>query len=117
MVFALTKNMDNDTGEQDKNSREWLKPWQYKKGQSGNPSGRTKGTSLKEYVKMKFSAMTDDEKEEFLHGLDKETIWKQGEGNPESNDKLKVNETIVDSKDIKALNDSIKQLIKSRNKS
>lgn len=61
-----------------------LLPYQYKKGQSGNPSGRPKGLSLKEYVKMKFSSMTDDEREEFLNGLSKETIWKMGEANPEN---------------------------------
>jgi hypothetical protein len=61
--------------------------------------------------------MTDEEKEEFLHGLDKETIWKQAEGNPENNDKLKVTETVGDAPLIKELNDSIKELIRTRNKS
>ena len=62
-----------------------LLPYQYKKGQSGNPSGRPKGASLKEYVKSKFTSMTDDEREEFLNGLPKEIIWKLAEGNPANN--------------------------------
>lgn len=61
-----------------------LAPYQYKKGQSGNPAGRPKGISLKEYAKMKLASMTDDEREDFLHGLPKETIWKLAEGNPQS---------------------------------
>ena len=55
---------------------EWLAPYQFKKGQSGNPSGRKPGKSLKEYAKEMLSTMTDDERQDFLHGLSKETIWK-----------------------------------------
>lgn len=67
-----------------KNKAEHLAPFQYKKGQSGNPNGRPKGSSLKEYIKVKFAHMTDEEKEDFLNGLSKDIIWKMGEGNWES---------------------------------
>lgn len=60
---------------------EWLAPYQYKKGQSGNPTGRAgKGKSLKEYAKEKIALMTDEEREEFLNGIDKRTIWEMSEG-------------------------------------
>lgn len=53
----------------------------FKPGQSGNPNGRPK-TPLKDYVREKFAKMTDEEKEEFIRRLPRETIWKMAEGNP-----------------------------------
>jgi hypothetical protein len=49
-----------------------LAPWQFKKGQSGNPLGRTPGKSLKEFAK------------EYFEGMNKADIWKMAEGNPEN---------------------------------
>lgn len=72
-----------NTAEQKNKKRklEWLAPWQFKPGQSGNPSGRTfKGESLKEYAKRMFGNMTSEEKEEFFRGLNKFGIWEMAEG-------------------------------------
>ncbi len=79
--------------EQQKNSKVpvQLQPYMYKKGQSGNPSGRPKGISMKEYLKMKFASMTDDERELFMEGINKLDLLKMAEGNPES--KSEVNNT------------------------
>ena len=51
-------------------------------GVSGNPAGRPKGQTLKEYQAQKFREMTDKEREEYLKDVTKDTRWKMAEGNP-----------------------------------
>jgi hypothetical protein len=62
------------------------RPWLWKKGQSGNPGGRKKGSkSMKTWVKEMLETMDDDKRQEFLEGISKEVIWKMGEGAPQTN--------------------------------
>lgn len=77
--------MSESSGEkQVKHGAERLKPWQFKKGQSGNPAGRPPGRSLKDYAKKYLAGMTDEERIEFFEGIDKIKIWEMAEGKPET---------------------------------
>ncbi len=62
-----------------------LAPYQFKKGQSGNPAGRYKGVKTgKERAKQYIASLSDEEWEDFMEGLSKIDIWKMAEGLPES---------------------------------
>ncbi len=68
----------------DKQAPKQLQPYMWKKGQSGNPNGRPKGKTLKEFAREYLESLPDDEKIEYLSSLPTEIVWKMAEGNPHS---------------------------------
>ena len=86
--------MEETSSEQPNNSKvpEQLKDHAWKKGQSGNPGGRPKGT-MKNYLGRKFQEMSDEDKEAFVkeHKLSGKDQIEFGEGKPKQDIDIEAN--------------------------
>jgi len=101
-VAHIKNNMNQESynKKESDNQTENSKPWLWKKGQSGNIMGRPKGKTMKEYAKDYLSRMTDEERDAWLEGIDKEIIWRLAEGNPHATTDVmsggeKINQVLV----------------------
>lgn len=75
--------MDENTDKQyKKQNYDWLKQYQWQKGQSGNPGGAKKGKRLKTFALELLENMSEEDKAEFLKTMDSKTIWEMAEGKP-----------------------------------
>jgi hypothetical protein len=80
--------MEETTEKQHKKQYDWLAGYQWHKGQSGNPAGRPKGKTLKEFAREYLESLPDEEKVAYLATLPSEIVWKMAEGNPKQDTEL-----------------------------
>lgn len=73
----------------DPKQAEHLKGFQFKPGVSGNPGGRPKGT-LRDFARQYLKEMSEEEKIKFLNSVDKDLVWRMGEGNPKQETEVSV---------------------------
>jgi len=77
--------MEEDTEQQHKKQYDWLKQYQFQKGQSGNPGGARKGKKMKTLAAELLAGMSDEEKAEWLKTQSHDFVWRMAEGNPANN--------------------------------
>lgn len=87
-----TNLSDNQNG--NKVDKRKLMPHLWKKGQSGNIMGRPKGKTMKEYAREYLERMTNEERDEWLEGIEKHKIWEMAEGKAKQDVDANVNATI-----------------------
>lgn len=91
-------------GTTEKQVAKQLQPYQWKKGQSGNPNGRPKGKTLKEFAREYLESLPDDEKLEYLASLPTDIVWKMAEGNPHQTEEKNLNVNVPNAILVKFLN-------------
>ena len=77
--------MEEDTEQQHKKQYDWLKQYQFQKGQSGNPGGARKGKKMKTLAAELLAGMSDEEKAEWLKTQSPDFVWRMAEGNTANN--------------------------------
>lgn len=79
MENSAVKQRDKNRDE--KGRFNWQNEYRWQKGQSGNPAGRPKEKTLKEYAREFLANMSEQGRVDFLSSVDPDIVWKMAEGN------------------------------------
>lgn len=63
-------------------------------GSTGNPNGRPKGKTLKEFAREHLMNLPDEEKTAYLAELPKDIVWRMAEGNPHQTSEIEAEVTL-----------------------
>lgn len=87
--------MDAENQQKKQHKSPWLKEYEWKPGQSGNPAGRPVGKTLKVWAREFLEDLPDDKKLEFLREMEPDIVWRMAEGNPHQTQDTEVKGKVI----------------------